>query len=107
VAYDNRSGSGRRGQDLDDTGRDRGGLGGPGWSGLDSRGGRGQPWFGPKQFGFGYGPRTWQGYLVSVASLALVVSVGSATKARGALFFVVIGLVIAVHLAIIAIQRRR
>lgn len=33
-----------------------------------------QPWFGPKQFGFGYGPRTWQGYvLVALSVLPLVI----------------------------------
>jgi hypothetical protein len=101
MAYDNQSGSGRRGQDLDDSGRDA-----PGWSGLASRGGRGQPWFGPKLVGFGWGPRTWQGFLVTGLSVALVVGVGSATKAHGALFIGVIVLVVAVHLAIIAIQRR-
>lgn len=109
MAYDNQSGSGRGGQDLDNTGRDGAGLGaaGPSWSGLDARGGRGQPWFGPKRLGSGWGPRTWQGYLVSAASLILIVSVGSATKARGALFIGVLALVVAVHITIIAIQRRR
>jgi hypothetical protein len=24
-----------------------------------------QPWFGQKRFGYGFGPRTWQGYLVT------------------------------------------
>jgi hypothetical protein len=109
MAYNNQSGSGRSGQGLDDSGPDSAGQGGagPGWSGLASRGGRGQPWFGPRQFGNGWGPRTWQGFLVTGLSVALVVGVGSATKGHGALFIGVIVLVVAVHLAIIAIQRRR
>jgi hypothetical protein len=106
VTYDNQSGPGRGGQDLDDTG-DSTGPGGRGWPGLESRGSRGQPWFGPKQFGFGYGPRTWQGFLVTAVSLVLVVSVGSATKGHSPLFYGVIAFVVAVHLAIIVIQRRR
>jgi hypothetical protein len=23
-----------------------------------------EPWFGPKRIGYGWGPRTWQGYVV-------------------------------------------
>jgi hypothetical protein len=102
VAYNSKTGPGTGGQGLDDSD-----SAGPGWSGLASRGGRGQPWFGPKRFGYGWGPRTWQGFLVTGVSVALLVGVGSATKGHGALFIGVIVLVVAVHLAIIAIQRRR
>lgn len=107
MAYNDQSGSGRSGQGLDDSGPDSAGLGGSGWSGLASlRGGRGQPWYGRKLVGYGFGPRTWQGFLVTGVSIALVIGVGSATKGHGALFIGIIVLVVAVHLAIIAIQRR-
>ena len=108
---DSQSGSDRGGPDLDDAGQDDPGgrsadFGGAGWSGLDPRGSRGKPWFGRKTIGYGYGPRTWQGFLVTAVSAALVVIVGSVTKGHGPLFFGVIALVVAVHLAIIIVQRR-
>ena len=31
------------------------------------------PWFGPKPFGFGYRPQTWQGFLVVAALLVYTV----------------------------------
>ena len=34
-----------------------------------------QPWFGPKQVGYGWGPRTWQGYAV-VLVFAVAFGVG-------------------------------
>jgi hypothetical protein len=39
-----------------------------------------QPWFGPKRFGYGYGPRTWQGYLVTAVLAACVVIIATLTK---------------------------
>jgi CDP-diglyceride synthetase len=66
-----------------------------------------QPWFGPKRFGgIGYGPRTWQGFVVSAASAALVIIVATITKGHSPLLIAAIVLVVVVHLAIIAIQRR-
>jgi hypothetical protein len=35
-----------------------------------------RPWFGPKRFGWGWTPVTWQGWLVVVAFLAAVVLSG-------------------------------
>ena len=29
-------------------------------------------WFGPKRFGIGYGPRAWEGWLISAAYVMLV-----------------------------------
>jgi hypothetical protein len=64
------------------------------------------PWFGRKRFGWGYGPRTWQGYLVTALSLIAVIV--TATVAKGSpWFYAVLIAVAAVHLAIIGIQRRR
>jgi hypothetical protein len=69
--------------------------------------GRGkQPWFGPKRIGFGYGPRTWQGYLVSAVMAVLLVIVGSVAGAHSPWFIAAVVAFFAVHTAIIAIQRR-
>lgn len=65
-----------------------------------------QPWFGPKPFGYGYGPRTWQGVLVTAVLVLFAILVGTATK--GHMPGMLIGIIpaIAVPLLIIAIQRR-
>jgi hypothetical protein len=74
-------------------------LGGPGSTGR-------RPWYGPRRVGFGYGPQTWQGFLVSALSVAAVVV--AATLAKGTpWFYAVIIVVVAVHLVIIAVQRPR
>jgi hypothetical protein len=71
-------------------------------------GGQGkQPWFGPKRFGNGYGPRTWQGYLVTAVLLLIVVIVGGLAGAHSPWFIAAIAFFAVVHIAIIAIQRRR
>ncbi len=31
-----------------------------------------KPWFGPKRFGYGRRPQTWQGWLIAWAPLAVV-----------------------------------
>lgn len=37
-------------------------------------GGQGKrPWFGPKRFGYGIRPQTWQGYLVTAACVGIVI----------------------------------
>lgn len=33
----------------------------------------GQGWFGRKRFGFGYGPRSWQGWLVTAVYAMLLI----------------------------------
>jgi hypothetical protein len=69
--------------------------------------GRGkQPWFGPKRFGIGYGPRTWQGYLITGVMAVMVVTVGSVAGAHSPWFLAAIAVFAVVHIAIIAIQRR-
>jgi hypothetical protein len=36
--------------------------------------GRGrQPWFGPRRFGYGYVPRTWQGYLLTAVCVLFII----------------------------------
>ena len=90
-------------QQSGDTGSDDSGFGsplhgGPGFSGK-------RPWFGPRRIGFGYGPQTWQGYLVS--GLSVVAVIVTATVAKGTpWFYGVVIAAIAVHLVIIAVQRR-
>jgi hypothetical protein len=74
--------------------------------GPDLSGQRNQPWFGPKRIGFGYGPRTWQGYLVTAVMIVLLVIVGAVAGAHSPWFVAAIVVFFAVHLAIIAIQRR-
>ena len=65
-----------------------------------------QPWFGPKRFGYGYGPRTWQGLVVTAVLVAFVIFVAALTK--GHMPGMLIGIIpaIAVPLLIMAIQRR-
>jgi hypothetical protein len=74
--------------------------------GPDSSGQGKQPWFGPKRIGFGYGPRTWQGYLVTAVMAALVVTVASVAGAHSPWFIATIVAFFAVHTAIIVVQRR-
>ena len=38
-----------------------------------------RPWFGPKRIGIGYGPRTWQGWLLVAVSVAATILVASIT----------------------------
>ena len=38
-----------------------------------------QPWFGPKRFGYGYGPRTWPAWLLVAVSVAGTIIVATAT----------------------------
>jgi hypothetical protein len=64
------------------------------------------PWFGPKQFGWGYGPRTWQGYLVTAILVLFVVLVATLTKGRMPWMLFAIVPAIAVPLIIRTVQRR-
>ncbi len=42
--------------------------------------GRGrQPWFAPKRFGYGYVPRTWQGYLITILSVLFIIILATIT----------------------------
>ena len=64
------------------------------------------PWFGAKRFGYGYGPRTWQGYLVTAVLAAFAVIVGTVSKGHAPLILVAIIPVIVVPFIIGFIQRR-
>jgi hypothetical protein len=65
-----------------------------------------QPWFGPKRFGYGYGPRTWQGWVVTGVLVLFVILVATVTK--GHMPWILIGIIpaIAVPFIIMGIQRR-
>jgi hypothetical protein len=65
-----------------------------------------RPWFGPRQMGFGYGPRTWQGFLVTAVLLAFVITVATVTKGRMPWMLFAIVPAIAVPFVIGAVQRR-
>lgn len=74
--------------------------------GADISGRGKEPWFGPKRAGFGYGPRTWQGYLVTGVTAALVVIAGAVAGPHSPWFVAAIVITAAVHFAVIAVQRR-
>ena len=70
------------------------------------RGRRTRPWFGPKRFGLGYGPRTWQGYLLVLLSLVPLAVI--AAIAGGHSSIMVFGVIPPVIVAVIArVQGRR
>jgi len=57
-----------------------------------------RPWFGPKRFGWGWRPVSWQGWLVTVLFAAVVVWASIAFRASPTSLFVdagaVVGLVV-------------
>jgi hypothetical protein len=65
-----------------------------------------QPWFGPKRFGYGYGPRSWQGWVVTAVLVLFVILVATVTK--GHMPGMLIGIIpaIAVPFIIMGIQKR-
>jgi len=38
-----------------------------------------KPWFGPKRFGWGVGPRSWQGWLVTAAVIVVILVIRQLT----------------------------
>jgi hypothetical protein len=48
-------------------------------SDYDPFGRQKQSWFGPKRLGYGYGPRTWPGWLLVAVSVAGTIIVATAT----------------------------
>lgn len=68
---------------------------------------RQRPWFGPKRFGVGYGPRTWQGYLTM--AILVLAAIFIATVAKGhhsPLAWLAVLPVVVIPLAIMLVQRR-
>jgi hypothetical protein len=73
--------------------------------------GRNKPaWFGPKAFGVGYSPQTWQGYLVTAGVVLLAILLATVVKGRhghhSPLILLTIIPAIAIPRIIIMIQRR-
>ena len=66
-----------------------------------------EPWFGRKRFGYGFGPRTWQGYLVTAILVAFAIGVSTLVKGRMPEMLLVIIPVIGVPLIIWSFQSRR
>ncbi len=67
-----------------------------------------QPWFGPRQLGMGYSPRTWQGWLVTAVLVLFVVLVTTLTRGHGHTPWMLLAIIpaIAVPFIIMAVQRR-
>ncbi len=65
-----------------------------------------RPWFGPKRFGFGYGPQTWPGVLVTVVLVLFVAGTAAVTGGHTPLMVVPIATALLVPLIIIRIQKR-
>ena len=66
-------------------------------------------WFGPKRFGVGYGPRTWQGYLVTAGVALFALLIGTVAKGHhhhSSLILLAIIPAIAIPLIIRIVQRR-
>jgi hypothetical protein len=36
-----------------------------------------QPWFGPRRFGYGYVPKTWQGYVLTAVCIAFIITLAA------------------------------
>jgi hypothetical protein len=75
------------------------------WSPLDSAAGGRQPWFGRKRVGWGWSPRTWQGYLITTVLLVAIEAIFVGTRAGWTVY-----LVAAIPLAVFAVKaaaRRR
>jgi hypothetical protein len=66
-----------------------------------------RPWFGPRRFGWGYGPLTWQGYIVTAIIVLYVILVSTLTKGHMPGMLLAIVPAIAVPFIIMTIQRRR
>jgi len=73
---------------------------------IGDRATRRQPWFGQKRFGYGFGPRTWQGYLVTAILAGFAIIVGTLVKGRMPDMLFVIIPVIAIPLIIASVQNR-
>ena len=65
-----------------------------------------RPWFGPKRFGIGYGPRTWQGAVVTVVLVLLVAGTAVLTGGHTPLMVLPTAAAVLVPLIIMRIQRR-
>lgn len=58
----------------------------PGPDGPNGPGQPGRPWFGPKRFGYGLQPRSWQGWLITAGIVAFAVIIATTTKGHHSSF---------------------
>jgi hypothetical protein len=65
-----------------------------------------RPWFGPKRFGVGYGPQTWQGVLVTAVLVLFVAGTAALTGGHSPLMVVAVAVAVLVPFIIIRLQRR-
>jgi hypothetical protein len=65
-----------------------------------------RPWFGRKPNGYGYGPRTWQGWLVMLVLIIYAMIMAAASKGDGKVIALGIVPVVAVPFIIMGFQSR-
>ena len=66
-----------------------------------------RPWFGRKPYGYGYGPRTWQGWLVTLILVIFAMTMAAVSKGDGSFIAAGIITLVAVPFIIMAVQQRR
>jgi len=68
---------------------------------------RKRPWFGPKRFGVGYRPQTWQGYLtLAFLTLAAILIAAVAKDHHSPLAWLGVLPLLAIPLGLMLVQRR-
>lgn len=68
----------------------------------------GGPWFVRRQFGYGYRPATWQGWVITVIAILAVVSTVTVTRiARAPIGIVFVVLILALFFGVAALTARR
>jgi hypothetical protein len=65
-----------------------------------------RPWFGRKPYGYGYGPRTWQGWLVLLVLVIYAMAMAAISGGDGTIVAAGIIPVIVIPVIIMAIQGR-
>jgi hypothetical protein len=74
-------------------------------TGYDNQGKR--PWFGPKLYGMGFRPQTWQGYLITAALVLPVVIVAVVTNHHHSPLILLAAIpAVLIPLIIMMVQRR-
>jgi hypothetical protein len=81
-----------------------GGYGGPGGPAPADR--QDGAWFGRKRYGYGYGPRTWQGWLVMLVLVIIAFTVAAVSHGHGPIVIAGVVPLVLVPLIIMRIQRR-
>jgi len=66
-----------------------------------------RPWFGRKPYGYGYGPRTWQGWLVTLVLVIFAMSMAAVSGGNGALIAIGLLTLVIAPFVIMAVQQRR